>query len=540
MFIFFCSLLASLTLVEAAHANTNSLSDHLRLYFRRASSFRAEIAGVKFELEMELSRAGQMTKAKIVGSKAKNKLAEQGISLQEVEHPSRTYWELVQETEGNHPRTLLSLTSELAPNNKQWAPVAGKIVVYMPAGVIFERHTFDFVLSSLGDKIEQVSPRKHFPGTRPDLYSVPMKEKGLSISLVTLIFKLTSKNKRREYTRSRIRSKAEELLQGTSYESSFPPERIAAITDDIVAEVSRQTDDFGTSLGHIVATTLLESLRFMDELLPVVIEDLRQKQSPGDLDAINQIARDSVLPLQSCLEQAIQLESDSEAVKCVDKWSAQTPVEISENILLSKLSQMSMEEQAPYALFHYRACLNEHYFSHFVNDKEQIDDDKFSQFKKEWAIFPTVNACLFSTALGTLAQLQEDIERERPHILDTLLSEVTDPQLLPTTEKVRVFSQGTACLDTHELYSGKAAGQTPFGHLLGMAAQDLTGHLFNCFDPMEQALTDALLNYIPEGEQDDMSNQLPLTYQQFKEPFLHSLQELETWTTLYHAMFTRP
>ena len=237
-----------------------SLNEQFKLLFGRAASLHVNLAGVQFELEITMDRRGQLTKVEVYGSNSKRKLAERGISLQQVEN----YWELVR-----GPETLLSIASE------RRIPRGGKIVIYMARGVVFERNVYRFMLSSRGDKFDWIASRRRYSNGRADLFATPMSGGGMSFSLVNLVFPFTSKKMRAKTARSEIHKRLAEMLAVTSYRDSLPPEWLASLVDEIVAEVSVQTDHFASSLGRIVAVSVLESsLRFTEEMLSMVMEDL--------------------------------------------------------------------------------------------------------------------------------------------------------------------------------------------------------------------------------------------------------------------------
>ena len=250
-----------------------------------------------------------------------------------------------------------------------------------------------------------------------------------------------------------------------------------------------------------------------------------------------ELARSTMEPLEECLEQAIELESSEQAIKCIDKWSVQAPVEVSETVLLDKLSAMSLDEQAPYALNRYRSCLNENYYSHFVNSKNRIDGDRYQEFRERKAIFMTIKSCLLSSALAVMAQLQEDIWRGRPHVIDHMLGAFGEVEAEAEVEveastKAQEFARGRECLSQRGLASGRASGQATFGQLWEVEAKDFGQYVLTCFEPMEQGLQSALLEDNPEA-----MARFALVYQQFRAPFQQTFAELNTWVSLYHSLF---
>ena len=536
----------------ASEQRPNGLSNNLRVHFGRAASLELTLSGVTFNLNMRFNTRGQMTQAELANDKNIQQLRERGIVLREVDlaHIPK-YWELVQTSEDRDTHILASVTSErvAASSGRRYSSghlATSKVVVYLPKDNIFERHTYGLRLSLTPDyrgRTMSVTPRKHFPGALPNVWGAPMDEHGSLGRTGLWVFKKVLFSPSRAHNATLAES--ENIITKTPYRDAFPQTRLETITSEIIAEVSQQTDNFDTSMGHIMAITFQAALlRYTSELLPMAIDDLREQNYISDFPLVAQAIQDSMTPLRGCLSRAVLIENGFEARLCASKWSSQTPIIISEKILNAKFSHLSMGEQAPYVLAHYRACLSENYFSQFLNGRNQIVLDQYKQFVENRSAFPAIISCIYSSILSTMAQLQEDIAEARPNVLDHLLGamdETADYHLMISPhEKAQELAQVRNCLRPLGLSSGKAAGQTPIGQLREMTLQEFEDRLATCLAPMEQRLMTKLLQSLPVHQRPLVAEQFTAAYQKFQEPFLNTLDELRIWTDsdLYNALFT--
>ena len=516
-----------------------ALGSNMRKYYSGAMSLPITIGNLEFRVEITLNRNGGLHKCKIEKSKHEDQLSEIDIHLEEIRRNDRSYWRFVRRHQG-HEESLIEIASEVFEKESRRESTSGKVVIYVAEGRGFRRNTYEYQFSSRGYSIASIGQRQRFSVVPIDLFDVSISRPGAWGRLKSFGFKFWTSvmEDRKESIRSKILEYIQRIIDGTRHESLFPEEKINALTDEILGHSERRTNGFSTSFGHIFAVVLREAMIFADELLLQAVESFEEYR---DLDLAKRTLQEVLTPFKQCLDQSIELENDGEVRKCIDKSIAQGLVDISEKIFSIRLVEADMGGQVRLAIGSYRTCLNEHYYPHFVNRRNEIINQMYKRFKAEGNASGIVKACLYSSTLGLVVALERDIANNQRTLLDRMVSHVADSLghelRISREDKLQAFTQVRACLQSQGLGSGEGAGQLPFGQLKSMDIDHFNNKFLTCFDLMKQSLSNTIMANVEGTDMQSLAvAEFTQIYDDYRDKIFHSLREIRTWGQLYNSV----
>ena len=488
-------------------------------------SLQVEVEELAFEVLLSISANGKLKEVKIKDKKVLAQLEQKGIRLVQATEGEQSYWKLVK-TDAVHGDeiVLMAFTVEKTSSLK------GRVAIYVAAKEGFEKSAYDYKLSGSSPRSLIFSRRQRFRANRPDLFQAPivqakkgrLKNSGFKLLFGGIKFFLGKKEgdqKKQNYVESVTLSEFQAAITASGYGGYLSHSELKQLVSETVDRAAKKTQDFTTTTDHMVAAITRESVPLIRKLMLPAIQEYAGDEDPA---VVEKMVEESLVPLEDCLERAVQAKNDEESRQCIDRFMIQTPADLGEKLFQLKLAAADMEEQTERASQHYRSCLNERYYSHIVDRQGKIDNRKYRAFERSQDPTSVVKACIYSTAITAIDMVKGDIVSGKPNLVDrtlTMVSSEEDGQSielpdLSKRDKLQALDTGKQCLQDRGLLQQTSYGNEFAWKKLGrMGADKFERQLYFCIDrsvkKMGESIVTALLDdYLKDMPMRDQARSL--------------------------------
>ena len=444
--------------------------------------------GVPFELEVHLSRKGKLDRVGHRRPQAAKRLAEEGIKIELVRGQDQKYWQIVKILPPEGEKLILLSVSSESLGEGPSGEIIGNIALYVGAKNDLEKSIYGFTLDRKKYEFVETKPRVRMDSNVYDPYTLPLLL-GNRSRVKNLGLKFVSKGRVEKITRKKITKELEKAIAAQGYSEILGPERIEQVINQIVERVKEGTNNFTSSVEHIEALAASESAHhLMEELVPLVIEGYGSNLITPQLEVVLEGEKQR---FNQCLESSVQQKNKDEAVKCVDKFVIQTPVELVLAQMTFRLKGMEIDAYIPDILGEYQRCLNQNYYPHFYDDKRQLKQGGDKNYPTGRGPLKTIIACSYDAILSSFGLIIQDIKEDRPNIvkrsLEVALGGKSKTLWPNASEQIESIHRGEQCLQEKGITRGDII------KLEAIELPDFKREIMDCLEVIEQFMGEVVL-----------------------------------------------